>query len=81
LISERIKFGEYSKLWVNRYFWRTHNQQEIDYIEEGKGIMNAFEFKWNPKKKGKFSRVFSNHYPSSTFTTINTKNFQEFINA
>ena len=34
LISGRIKTLAYNNLSVDRYFWRTTQQQEIDYTEE-----------------------------------------------
>lgn len=34
LISERMKCNKYNKSFANRFFWRTKDQQEIDYIEE-----------------------------------------------
>ncbi len=49
-ISERIKYNHYNGRYANVYFWRTTQQQEIDYIEEADGAMTAFEMKWNPKK-------------------------------
>lgn len=49
-ISERLKYNHYNGHYVNAYFWRTTQQQEIDYIEESDGSMSAFEMKWNPKK-------------------------------
>lgn len=49
-ISERLKYNHYNGRYVNAYFWRTTQQQEIDYIEEADGSMSAFEMKWNPKK-------------------------------
>lgn len=45
LISERIKYCNYNKLYSNKYFWRTHSGQEIDYIEERDGKLFAYEFK------------------------------------
>jgi predicted AAA+ superfamily ATPase len=36
-IAERQKFLHYNKLYTNRYFWRNHAQQEIDYIEDRGG--------------------------------------------
>jgi predicted AAA+ superfamily ATPase len=34
IISERIKFQQNTGMIVNNYFWRTYDQQEIDWIEE-----------------------------------------------
>lgn len=80
LISERMKFLSYQQINTNRYFWRTHAQQEIDYIEERNGEMSAFEFKWNPKSKARFSKTFLNAYPDTRLTKIITpENYMEFI--
>ena len=37
VIAERMKSNEYRRRWVNSYFWRTKQQQEVDYLEEGGG--------------------------------------------
>jgi hypothetical protein len=34
LVSERLKFIHYTRSFVNRYFWRSYRQKEVDYIEE-----------------------------------------------
>ena len=79
LISERFKFISYSGIWMNRYFWRTQAQQEIDYIEEYNGKFYAFEFKWNPKRAGKISKTFIKAYPGCSTKTITTENYFEFL--
>ncbi len=79
LICERIKLNHYNRKWVNYYFWRTKNQQEIDFIEETGGKISAFEFKWNPLKNPSFSKTFKKAYPDSTSQVINKDNFNEFI--
>lgn len=63
LISERVKYNQYFGKYVNSYFWRTTQQQEIDYIEESDGSFSLFEFKWNPNKSNtKFPTTFSETY-------------------
>ncbi|NOZ45580.1 MAG: ATP-binding protein [Chlorobi bacterium] len=79
LISERFKAISYAGVWMNKYFWRTQAQQEIDYVEEYNGIFYAFEFKWNPKSKKRFSKFFTNAYPSNKTTIINRDNYFNFI--
>lgn len=79
-VAERQKFLQYNKLYTNRYFWRNHAQQEIDYIEDRGGKLRAFELKWNPKKKGFFSKSFLNAYPDSEQHLINKENFAPFLN-
>ena len=78
-ISERIKFTAYNQLWCNRYFWRTHEQKEIDYVEESDGVLSAFEFKYNPKKKVKIPKHFAEAYPNAKFQAITPDNFEEFV--
>ncbi len=79
LISERYKRINYSRSYTNIYFWRTTQQQEIDYIEEIDGQLNCFEFKWNEKKKSNLTSTFSNAYPDSTFQVINRSNYSDFL--
>ncbi|PIW05834.1 MAG: ATPase [Cytophagales bacterium CG17_big_fil_post_rev_8_21_14_2_50_40_13] len=79
LIVERLKYKAYNSVFSNDYFWRTHAQQEIDFIEEYNGTLHAFEFKWNEKKKGSFSKSFTQAYPNHELLTVNRKNYLEFI--
>jgi len=79
LISERIKRNNYSLNYAGFYFWRTIQQQEIDFIEERDGKLNCYEFKWNSKKKATLSTTFSTNYPNSSFTLVNPDNYIDFI--
>ena len=79
LISERMKCNHHNERWVNRYFWRTHQQQEIDYIEEYGGKLHAYEFKWSTHKKAKFPKTFLKAYPNSETRVITPENYIEFI--
>ncbi len=78
LVSERLKWLSYNHIYANTYFWRTTQQQEIDYIEERNGKIAAYEFKLNPKKKFKFSVTFTKEYQSEN-TVINRENFRDFV--
>ncbi|MBK9983082.1 MAG: ATP-binding protein [Saprospiraceae bacterium] len=77
-ILERIKKNEYSRRFVNSYFWRTYDQKEIDYIEEIDGKLYAYEFKWN-EDVGKPPKAFIEAYPGSDYKVISKNNFIEFI--
>ena len=79
LISERIKRNQYSQNFASPYFWRTTQQQEIDYIEDNDDQLNCYEFKWSSGKKAYLSSTFSSNYPNSTFKVINQENYSEFI--
>jgi predicted AAA+ superfamily ATPase len=79
MISERIKKLNYKKLYANYRFWRTQQQQEIDFIEEQDGQIAAFEFKWNPKASAKPPKTFLEKYENSRFEVIHKENYDEFL--
>jgi len=79
MISERIKKINYDDLWLNNWFWRTQQQQEIDYLEEYDGHISIYEFKWNPDAKIRKINSFFEAYPNSTFKVINRNNFEDFL--
>lgn len=78
LISERLKRNTYSKTDAKTYFWRTAQQQEIDYIEEVDGVLHAYEFKYG-NKKAKLPITFANAYPEHSFMVVNRENYSEFL--
>lgn len=75
LMSERLKRNAYENNRVQSYFWRTFAGQEIDYIEEADGKISAFEFKWSPKAKVKFSKTFLNEYEPEQTQNVTQKIF------
>jgi uncharacterized protein len=79
LISERLKQSYEYFIYKRKYFWRTHQQQEIDYLEEEDQNLRAFEFKWSNKKNKKLPKSFQEAYPNTPFETITPKNYQKFI--
>ena len=79
LISERYKMLHNKDIDFSSYFWRTTQQQEIDYVEERNGKMYAFEFKWKSGKNVRFSKTFLNAYPGSGFKVITPENITEFL--
>lgn len=79
MIVERMKYCQRSNRLCNRYFWRTTSQSEIDYIEESDGILSAFEFKWNPRRKASLPKSFSNAYPGTDFAVVNPDNYDQFL--
>jgi len=79
LIVERYKYLEYSRTFVDRYFWRTKQQQEIDYLEEADGVLHAFEFKWSAKKIKRLPKTFTTTYPEAKVTHITRENYIDFV--
>jgi len=78
LITERLKRNNYHRVFTNRYFWRTKQQQEVDYVEEKDGVIHGFEFKWNPKAKVNIPENFTKTYDARV-TIITNENFRDFI--
>ncbi|MGC4129666.1 MAG: ATP-binding protein [Bergeyella sp.] len=78
LMSERLKRNHYHHYYCNKYFWRTKQQQEIDYVEEADGKITGFEFKWNPKAKAKIPANFVKTY-NAEFEVISKENFRNFV--
>jgi predicted AAA+ superfamily ATPase len=79
LMSERKKYLDYHRQWANTWYWRTKEQNEIDYIEEEGGLLRAYEFKWNPKAKVKLPKTFLQTYPNSQFAIIHPGNVEDFL--
>ncbi len=79
VIAERIKSNHYSFNYCKNYFWRTHQKQEIDYVEESDGTLKAFEIKWNPNAKAKIPKTFTDTYPDSELFVITPDNFTKII--
>ncbi|MBR9922423.1 MAG: ATP-binding protein [Bacteroidetes bacterium] len=78
LISERKKQNEYKMTLAKSYFWRTTQQQEVDYVEEINQNIFGYEFKWNPRKKVKLPKTFVEKY-SAEEKLIKKENFRDFV--
>jgi len=79
LVSERKKFNHYRGFYGFAYFWRTQQQQEIDYLEEIDGKISAFEFKWNPNKKPRLPLTFTRNYKVEKSMVVNRDNLEHFL--
>jgi predicted AAA+ superfamily ATPase len=78
LISERKKQNIYKETFARIYFWRTKQQQEVDFVEENSGKIYGYEFKWNNKKKVKLPKTFTETYNAES-KVIDRTNFREFV--
>lgn len=79
MIAERMKKNEYARSFRNSYFWRTTQQQEVDYLEESDGILKAYEFKWQSLKSIRPPEAFTRAYPEAEFTTVTRENYEYFL--
>lgn len=80
MFIERIKSSAYYKKYVNYYFWRTYDKQEIDLIEEEAGQLFTYELKWK-KNKVKIPKAWREAYPDSKFEVISPENYSRFTHA
>ncbi|SDW44114.1 MULTISPECIES: ATP-binding protein [Flavobacteriales] len=79
LVSERRKQNIYKDTFAKMYFWRTKQQQEVDFLEEKNGVILGYEFKWETKgKKMKLPQTFVETYNAKSFV-IDTNNFRSFV--
>jgi predicted AAA+ superfamily ATPase len=78
LMSERLKQLRYAKRNTRMHFWRTKQQQEVDYVEVSGEEITGYEFKWNPKRNIRFSKTFTKNYSQNVYG-IHRGNFREFV--
>jgi predicted AAA+ superfamily ATPase len=78
LVSERMKQIHYHHRVVNCFFWRTTQQQEIDFIEERDGVIHGFEFKFTGKPRARIPENFKRAY-GDQLKVISRMNFREFV--
>jgi hypothetical protein len=78
MISERLKYQSYKRISSNNYFWRTYEQQEIDWVEERDGSLFGYEFKWK-EDKVKIPTQWKSAYSGASFELINVNNFNEWL--
>lgn len=78
LISERVKQIEYKQSLARYYFWRTKQQQEVDFVEDVGGKIYGYEFKWKKKKNIRLPKTFTDAYKAES-KVIDNDNFREFV--
>jgi predicted AAA+ superfamily ATPase len=79
LAAERIKFQNYTQLHCTNYFWRTYDQQELDWVETEGETIRSYEFKYKLTKSPKAPRGWTNAYPEASFEVIHSGNYLEWI--
>lgn len=79
VLAERVKYQSYTNKQITNFFWRTYEQQEIDWIEESGGKLMAYEIKWNPAKTVRVPPAWTKAYPESSFQVIHPENYLDWI--
>lgn len=78
-IIERMKRHSLQRNWTQFYFWRTSQQQEVDFIEINDGKMRAFECKMSANAKVRIPETFKRAYPECEISVVNMQNFYKFL--
>ncbi len=78
-IVERLKYAKNNRRYINRYFWRTYDQKEIDYIEEEDGVLTGYECKWSPDSNMRVPEEFLTTYPGTVVNRIDRSNYWRFL--
>ncbi|NLI76509.1 MAG: ATP-binding protein [Candidatus Riflebacteria bacterium] len=79
LVSERHKLNHFRHRKPFCGFWRTTQQQEIDYLEEQGMTLSAWEFKWSSRAKTAFPLTFRRAYPNAKTRLVTPENVEEFL--
>lgn len=79
VISERKKKLVYENQFKDTYFWRNTQQAEIDYLEVKNTEIEAFEIKYNPNQKVRFTKSFTEKYHPKTTQVIHKENFWDYL--
>lgn len=81
VMVERLKRNLYTGHLAESYFWRTHDRQEIDLVEEWGGQLRAAEMKWSRRAKSRVPSAWQRTYPNETFQVVHPGNYLAFIGA
>ena len=79
IISERKKKLAHENQFKDTYFWRNTQQAEIDYLEIKNTEIDAFEIKFNPNQKVRFTKSFTEKYHPKTTQVIHKENFWDYL--
>jgi predicted AAA+ superfamily ATPase len=79
VVSERAKYRSYNKIYGSSYYWRTHQGQEVDLVEEREGKLYGYECKWSNKKISQPPHDWTETYPHATYELIHRDNYLHFL--
>lgn len=79
VIAERIKQQQYGRTFSRPWFWRTTGGQEVDYVEETDGALQAFEIKWNSRRRVAAPASFMGAYPDAQFSVVTPESLPAFL--
>lgn len=80
LIAERMKYLKNHLSANSSGFWRTHQQQEIDYIEERSSGLLAVEIK-TQSGRGRIPATFTQAYPEAEARLLTSADWRDLVYA
>ena len=80
MIAERMKYLRNHRSANASWFWRTHQQQEVDYVEERADGFLAAEIK-SRRGRGRIPKTFLNAYPGSSPHVVTVENWRDLVYA
>lgn len=80
VIVERLKAMQNARRNFSAYFWRTHQQQEVDYVEERDGTLLGAEIKYRKRRKS-LPKTFTKAYPEVETTVVTPDHFLDFVSS
>lgn len=78
LVVERIKRNAIAGIDARYHFWRTHDQKEMDLVEERAEGLFAFEFKWGSGGV-RIPKLWSETYPDSPVSIVTRDDLDRFL--
>jgi len=79
VINERRRRNDYGQLERKGYFWRTYDQQEIDWVEQDvDGRLEGFECKWQ-EQRYQAPAGWRRSYPEAPVHLVHRENFGDFF--
>lgn len=76
-IAERLKTYQRERREVRPHFWRTKDGSEIDFAEESREGLMAFECKWNGGSVR--TRAWHNAFPAASVTLVTRETIESLI--
>lgn len=76
---ERLKKRTYGDIFGAAHFWRTHDGQEVDLVEDRDGAAFGYEFKWNPLAKAAAPRDWPKAATKTTWEVVHPGNYLDFV--
>ncbi len=79
LATERTKHNAYLHTHAEAYYWRTVDQQEIDWVEERERQLAGYEFKWSAPRRARAPLAWTKAYPEASFRIVTRDDYLDFI--